>query len=147
MRLKSPKDEADYAIARCKDFAEQGLDWSDIAVLYRTYDVGRWLAAQFCRAGLPVEWVNRDRRSRHYSPGSSSIKLMTMHASKGLEFPVVLIPAVDLIKCNAESLDSEVRLLYVVMTRAIEWLILTHQRETEIVSKLKSAGCKYIEKV
>lgn len=62
----------------------------------------------------------------------SAVKLMTCHKSKGLEFPVVFIPGVQVgvfpneryIR-NKENLESERRLFYVSMTRAIDRLYLT----------------------
>ena len=62
----------------------------------------------------------------------SAVKLMTCHKSKGLEFPVVFIPGVQVgifpnerYVRNKENLESERRLFYVSMTRAIDRLYLT----------------------
>ncbi|WP_346698210.1 ATP-dependent helicase [Catenibacillus scindens] len=62
----------------------------------------------------------------------SAVKLMTCHKSKGLEFPVVFIPGVQVgifpneqyIR-NKGDIESERRLFYVSMTRAIDKLYLT----------------------
>jgi superfamily I DNA/RNA helicase len=59
---------------------------------------------------------------------------MTLHASKGLEFPVVFIVGCEetLIPYQREGkacdLEEERRLFYVGMTRAREKLILTHAK-------------------
>lgn len=57
------------------------------------------------------------------------VQLMTLHASKGLEFPVVFLCGVeeDLLphKSLGSDLDEERRLFYVGVTRAQEHLILT----------------------
>jgi len=62
---------------------------------------------------------------------SSAVTLMTLHLSKGLEFPVVFIAGVEegLIphsqsNCNTGELEEERRLLYVGMTRARKKLYL-----------------------
>ncbi len=74
--------------------------------------------------------------------GDARVRLMTLHASKGLEFPVVfvcgleeeLLPHVLALQDAAEGGDSEAgveeerRLLYVGMTRAMERLFLTHAK-------------------
>ncbi len=65
----------------------------------------------------------------------SSVKLMTLHSSKGLEFPVVfmagmeegLFPSVkQWEEESAEDIEEERRLCYVGMTRAREQLYLMH---------------------
>ncbi|OXB94878.1 hypothetical protein B9L23_08425 [Parageobacillus galactosidasius] len=66
---------------------------------------------------------------------SNVVRLMTIHASKGLEFPVVFV-----VGCNEnifpswrsqapEDIEEERRLAYVAITRAKERLYLTHVRQ------------------
>jgi len=68
------------------------------------------------------------------------VTLMTMHAAKGLEFPVVIIPSMedDILphfRSKAErSVDEERRLCYVAMTRAKERLILSRCRNRQVRS-------------
>ncbi len=72
-----------------------------------------------------------------YDSRAERVSLMTMHASKGLEFPVVFIPGCEegLIpfeqfgKKSAEELAEEERLLYVAMTRTKRYLFLTHAQK------------------
>ena len=66
-------------------------------------------------------------------PNSNCISLMTLHAAKGLEFPVVFIAGMeeDLFphKMSTEEpsgLEEERRLCYVGMTRAMQKLYLSH---------------------
>jgi uncharacterized protein (TIGR00375 family) len=69
-----------------------------------------------------------------YDPRADRVTLMTLHASKGLEFPVVFIVGCedDLIPYRREDkpadLEEERRLFYVGMTRARQKLILTHAK-------------------
>ena len=63
--------------------------------------------------------------------GSCRVRILTMHACKGLEFDTVFIP--DLNEGNipsrralsSDQLEEERRLLYVAMTRAKKKLVLT----------------------
>ena len=61
-----------------------------------------------------------------------AVSVMTLHASKGLEFPIVFVAGVEdgLIPMEREDSDEEEerRLLYVGMTRAKRELILTSAR-------------------
>lgn len=55
------------------------------------------------------------------SPKRGQITLSTMHAAKGLEWPIVFIPSTyegSIPHSRAENADEERRLLYVAMTRA-----------------------------
>lgn len=69
------------------------------------------------------------------------VQLMTMHAAKGLEFPVVFIIGVeeDLIPHQrlGSDIDEERRLFYVGVTRAQERLLLTHTRARKRYGKLR----------
>ena len=86
-----------------------------------------------------MEWINRDRNSRNYDATQDSIKLVTMHSSKGLEFPIVCIPGLGFMPNSKGDPEDEARLLYVAMTRAIEVLVLSCDRRSEFVERLEGA--------
>ena len=63
---------------------------------------------------------------------AEKVNIMTCHKAKGLEFPVVFIPGVqigifpnDYFVKNEADLEQERRLFYVTMTRAINYLYIT----------------------
>ncbi len=69
------------------------------------------------------------------SESSNKVKLMTIHTSKGLEFPVVFIAGVadgifpHFNSSKNNEVEEERRLMYVAMTRAKKRLYLTFPRE------------------
>ena len=78
-----------------------------------------------------------------YLSRAEKVALMTMHAAKGLEFPVVFIAGCenDLIPLNRPDsikadLAEERRLFYVAMTRAMQRLYLTRAKKRSIYGKL-----------
>ena len=62
---------------------------------------------------------------------------MTMHMSKGLEFPVLFIPGVGYLPNRYGEVTDEARLLYVAMTRAIEVLVLSCDRRSAFGERIE----------
>ncbi len=74
-----------------------------------------------------------------YDGSLDRVTLMTLHAAKGLEYPVVFMTGMEeglfphsRTSAAEESLEEERRLAYVGMTRAMEKLYLTHARQRRI---------------
>jgi len=96
----------------------------------------------FGREGTLVEYLEQvslitDVDS--YDPSLDRVTLMTLHAAKGLEFPVVFMVGMEeklfphsRSAEGREELEEERRLCYVGMTRAMEKLYLTHTRRRRI---------------
>jgi len=99
--------------------------------------MGRSLSRALKDVGIPVEWLNADSNSKRYHPEAQSVKLLTMHSSKGLEFPVVFIEGVGFMPNRSEAIADEARLLYVAMTRATEYLELSCDRDSVFVKRLE----------
>jgi superfamily I DNA/RNA helicase len=73
-----------------------------------------------------------------YHPHAEKVALISMHAAKGLEFPVVFVAGCEdgLIPFRtAEDREEERRLLYVAMTRARQRLLLTRARRRRVFGK------------
>ena len=79
-----------------------------------------------------------------YGQASEHVNLMTLHAAKGLEFPVVFVVGcedglVPLRHDGMESdLDEERRLFYVAMTRAKERLYLVRSKKRMLFGETRS---------
>ncbi len=149
IRLPSFKHEVDYLAGRVQQLHERDIPWNEIAIIYRSNFMGENIYNHFQQAKIPIEWVNADNDSRNYRPDEQSIKLITMYSSKGLEFPVVLIPGIGFMpdQYGHGTPEEEARLLYVAMTRAIEQLILTCDRSSEFTTRLETVLEKVTTKV
>ncbi|RJG02879.1 DEAD/DEAH box helicase [Noviherbaspirillum sedimenti] len=137
--IKFPKlsSEIEYLADRLASANKMGMPWNQMAVIYRHYGIGKEVAQLLSRKGVPFEWQQDKKKS--FDPNHDSVKIVTMHSSKGLEFPVVCIPGVGATGPNAESAEEEARLLYVAMTRATHELVMTHGEESVIAEKMGKA--------
>lgn len=101
----------------------QGHAWGEMAVLCRHKDEMFVCADALRRKGLPYRVRER---SGQFKPEEDSIKVMTMHASKGLEWPVVAVVTSDEER-KARDVEKdgalEARLVYVASTRATKIVI------------------------
>lgn len=136
-RLCNGMDEEVRLIVRCiTDQHSKGLAWEDICVVYRAKWIGEKLNEAIQAAGLPVHWLKTTSEKKRLASAESTIKLMTMHSSKGLEFPLVIVSGVGSMPGkNAES-STEAKLLYVAMTRATEKLLVTAHQASEFTEIL-----------
>ena len=73
------------------------------------------------------------------------VSLMTVHASKGLEFPVVFVSALEegifphvRSSNSSREIEEERRLFYVAITRAKELLILSYSKERRLFGNRKT---------
>jgi len=113
----------------------------DVAVLYRLHALGPELERGLTDAGIPCqqakEGVGPDWDGLDLA--AERVKLLTLHAAKGLEFSYVFIagcetglmpwePGPD----GAADLEEERRLFYVGLTRASRQVFLTRSRERTV---------------
>ncbi|MEN3034615.1 MAG: ATP-dependent helicase [Aquificaceae bacterium] len=78
------------------------------------------------------EVINEASFSEEDEDDKKAVKLMTIHASKGLEFKVVFLPRLEEgilpheKSLNPQKIEEELRLFYVAVTRAKEILYMTY---------------------
>ncbi|CAE6414899.1 unnamed protein product, partial [Rhizoctonia solani] len=80
------------------------------------------------RAFLQASLLSTDSETKE-EESKGKVTITTCHAAKGLEWPVVIVPAVEggtYPFYRAEDVEEERRLLYVACTRAQALLYLTH---------------------
>jgi superfamily I DNA/RNA helicase len=103
--------------------------------------VEREVSKSLHAAGTPAS-VLKDVKSR---AASDTVKLVTFHSSKGLEFPVVAIPGFGFLPDDREDEEQELRLPYVAMTRAMDELIMTHHRESAFVQRVAASRARRLD--
>jgi hypothetical protein len=118
-------EERDAILRTIDHYRSTGVAEEDICVVYARWEQGRFeplvraLRQRFGR----VSWTNDRREEFLRRPG---VRMSTIHSAKGLEFPVVIVMAVDQLpnpQCGTEVEESN--LLYVGLTRSIEHLVVT----------------------
>ena len=130
-------DQAAWIAARVFESARNlRLPLNAAVVLVSSSTVGMPLAAALSRHGLPAKFM----RSRDYSLNDPSLKVTTLHAAKGLEFPVVVVAHVEagLLPRDSDVRDADElatylqeqrRLFYVGCTRAMRRLFITYDQQ------------------
>lgn len=137
IKLPTLKAEADFVASKLLEANRTGTPWNDMAIIYRRYGIGQHLAETLKRKGIPYQWQQDKKHA--FTLLHDSVKLITMHSSKGLEFPLVCIPAIGTSTIDDDNIQDEARLLYVAMTRATQELVMTHGEQSVIVEKMHKA--------
>lgn len=83
---------------------------------------------------------------KKFDPMHDSVKLITLHSSKGLEFPLVCMSTIGGAVGEEQVLEDEARLLYVAMTRATQELVMTHHEESVLGEGESEEGDKGVGK-
>lgn len=122
VRLPSLRDEARKIADLLAQAHEQGRGWGEMAILCRHHDVMATCAEALRHRRMPHQVRTR---SGTFDPLADTIKVMTMHVSKGLEFPVVALPGVGRMPEPGSDEAEEARLFYVAATRATQMLYIT----------------------
>ena len=133
------KAELEHIIKCYRQYHDAGISWRDMAIVYRLGFIGEEAAKLFRQAEIPVQWLQENRQSRNFDPSADTVKVMTIHSSKGLEFPVVAIPGIGYLPYKDHDAAVEARLLYVGMTRAMDHLVMTYHSPSVFAQKLVAA--------
>ncbi|MBZ4333916.1 DEAD/DEAH box helicase [Corallococcus sp. AS-1-12] len=123
--LPNLHEELSYIGGRFQQLHAEGHAWNEMALLYRSSDIGQRAVRHLNHMGIPLQWVGKSPGQSAFKSSEASVKVLTFHSSKGLEFPVVAIPRLKRPAPERPDAREEARLLYVAMTRAMDQLVLT----------------------
>jgi len=148
-------ESAEHLIAAMVDYIDTArrrnrLGYGSVAILVPFNDFGRSLERQLKDRGYPATFV----RGENIDLQSPSMKIMTLHSAKGLEFPVVVLAGLDRRIRHTKELDSadaeerlereqlNRRLLFVAMTRAMRELLVVLPDATDdpLLNDLGASG-------
>jgi superfamily I DNA/RNA helicase len=140
------------------------LSLGDIVILYRLNAQRHLMGQALDHLGIPYQVAQKPKRAEAYTDEDvlgqreevleyivEKVSLMSLHAAKGLEFPVVFIIGCEdnLLPLDLKGMKSdpkeERRLFYVGMTRAKEHLFLTHAKRRQLFGQtLLQNPCAYL---
>jgi hypothetical protein len=121
IRLPHPGEEPTKIAEVLASAHQEGYAWGDMAVLCRKQAQMEDVARVLKMRKLPHQ-VRKS--SGNFDPLADTIKVMTMHGSKGLEFAVVALCGVGQMPDPREDEKDEARLFYVAATRATHKLVI-----------------------
>ncbi len=122
IRLPTLREEVAQVAELLATAHREGHAWADMAILCRHHSEMDMCHEFLNKRKLPHQ-VRRNSSSV-FDPAHDSIKVMTLHVSKGLEFPVVALVGAGRMPAEGEDEREEARLFYVGATRATQRLVI-----------------------
>lgn len=139
LHCATPWQERDCIVERLRDEQRRGRALEDMAVIYRYSAQAARIEKILTVAGIPfVSGRSSQERSKLYD-GVDAVKIVSMHSSKGLEFGLVILPALHDMPFKGEDEADEARLLYVAMTRTIDRLVMMHRDHSSFTQRVHEA--------
>lgn len=104
---------------------DEKYDLSDIAIVARNWNYLEDVKVHLVENGLDANILRGEDADTYYE--REAIPLLTLHAVKGLEFPVVFVVGINegILPVSEEKEEEERKLLYVGMTRARKQLYMS----------------------
>jgi superfamily I DNA/RNA helicase len=138
IEARSESDEARMVAERIAADLAAGVAPDQIAVLARARALLAPVAQALAARGTALQSMN-SAAYRHFDWHRPSVKLLTMHSAKGLEFERVYVVGLQALPWKDETAEDAVRLLYVAMTRATSALVLSAAAPSALVGRVRGA--------
>ena len=144
-RYMDDEKEAEAIVQEIRKLVPDGRNYSDIAILYRIHAAADSLISALRSQAVPITLIREDLPDQEVIDAENgvaeqpdednAVRLMTIHQSKGMEFPVVFLIGLEeevlphwRSLSNTEHLEEERRLCYVAISRAVDRLYLSSCR-------------------
>jgi len=142
--FNSLDEEVAFTLRCLEKWHAKGVAWNDIAILYPANYIGERLSEQLKKTAIPFVHLQEKNAKNNYRPNDNVLPLMTIHSSKGLEFSRVIILGASKV-FKKVALDEAIRLLYVGLTRAREYLLVSFHQENELSQALLATQAAQLE--
>ena len=138
-RLANKPQEVRYVASWLKKRAEAGIPFCQMAVLCRfNYQVKK-MVEELAKEGIAVNSCQfNGQHTKAFDTAKDTVKVLTMHSSKGLEFNSVVIPDLGCMPYGKTTPEEEARLLYVALTRSTESLLMTYHNESQFTKQCEA---------
>jgi hypothetical protein len=139
IQLPTFRDEILCIADKLRASKEAGTPLRDMAVLaYRNAQIEQ-IVTLLTQNGIPAHAglaANDDTNPER-------VNVLTLHASKVLEFSTVAIPGLGEMPYSSHDANEQARVLYVGMTRAMSELVMTAHKDSAFAVKLRGA-CEHV---
>ena len=139
IRSSSASEEISALVSQIRDEQAHGRRLDDIAILFRHNKQGDLWRDALDRAGISCRLADDKGGKASLFLVKDAVRIISMKSSKGLEFPVVVIPGLGQMPSTGEDESHEARLLYVAMTRATERLLLIHHEDSIFSKRIRAS--------
>jgi len=139
VQLPDWREELAYMTRHLRELNEAGIPWREMAVLYRRSKSAGAIANALDMAEIPHESLASRSKRTAFDANGETVKVLTMHSSKGLEFRAVAIPGINRMPREDEDPTEEARVLYVGMTRAMDHLLITAHGTGGFLEQLRAS--------
>ncbi len=134
----SPRMQIDKAIEIIKNMLASNYAARNVLILYRHTQFGgfQWanqLQQRLTEEHIPCESITENKR--YFDWQANTVKISTVHSSKGMDSPVVIVLGAETFVDRFEDQD-ETKLMYVALTRAREYLVVLYTGNKGLVPRL-----------
>lgn len=138
-RLTNNAEEIEYLASWLGMRAEAGIPFSQMAVLCRFNAQVDRMREGLARKGVAVDSGQlNDKHRKAADLPENTVKVLTIHSSKGLEFNSIVIPDLGCMPYAKSSTEEEARLLYVALTRSTESMLITYHNESSFTKQCEA---------
>ena len=145
-KCETPKAQIDKAVQTIHDMQQAGFAFRNVLILYKSRTLNRYpivdrLLARLEKEAIPCDWITEKKSTFDWH--ADTVKISTVHSAKGMDCPVVIILGAEGFNEGLEGEEDDIKLLYVAMTRAREFLMILYSEETGLVPAIHHCEREY----